>query len=281
VLRPVGRLVTVDGQPTVQMVLQDVTEDSRRRQLAQAYAADVLRGQEDERRRIAQELHDGPLQTLVHVCRLIDSLAAGAGPSAQGPSPASLAQLRSTTESVVAEVRQISRGLRPPLLDDLGLLAALQRLCDEAERRAGVAVSLRVHGAVPRLDSVAELTVYRIAQEALSNVDRHAGASTVEVRLWTGEGRLEMRVIDDGQGFDPGPRGPVDQGTLGVAGMRERATLMGGSFDVRSQPGMGTTVSASVPLAGADGAGSRPPVRPTQPAGPAGPAGPVGQAARR
>ncbi len=150
VLRPVGRVVTVDGLPMVQVVLQDVTEDSRRRQLAQAYAADVLRGQEDERRRIAQELHDGPLQTLVHVCRLIDTLAVP-GPASPGPLPASLAQLRSATESAVAEVRQISRGLRPPLLDDLGLLAALQRLCDEAEHRAGVAVSLRVHGDVPRL----------------------------------------------------------------------------------------------------------------------------------
>lgn len=248
VFRTVGRLVTVDAQPMVQVVLQDVTEDSRRRQLAQAYAADVLRGQEDERRRIAQELHDGPLQTLVHVCRLIDSLSA-AEPGTAGPSPATVAQLRATTESVVAEVRQISRGLRPPLLDDLGLLAALQRLCDDAERRAGVAVFLRVHGTVPRLSPPVELTVYRIAQEALSNVDRHAGASTVEVRLWTADGRLELRVVDDGEGFDLGPGGVAAKGTLGLAGMSERATLVGGSLQVRSQRGVGTTVAASVPVA--------------------------------
>jgi len=268
VLRPVGRVVTVDGLPMVQVVLQDVTEDSRRRQLAQAYAADVLRGQEDERRRIAQELHDGPLQTLVHVCRLIDTLAAP-GPASPGPSPASLAQLRSATESAVAEVRQISRGLRPPLLDDLGLLAALERLCDEAERRAGVAVSLRVHGSVPPLSSAAELTVYRIAQEALSNVDRHAGASTVEVRLWAAEGRLELRVIDDGRGFDAGPGGAADRGTLGLAGMAERATLVGGWLQVRSQSGAGTTVAAAVPTAE--------PERPRPPA----PIPPTPQAARR
>lgn len=268
VFRPVGRLVTVDAQPMLQVVLQDVTEDSRRRQLAQAYAADVLRGQEDERRRIAQELHDGPLQTLVHVCRLIDSLSAEPGPA--GPSPATLAQLRATTESVVAEVRQISRGLRPPLLDDLGLLAALQRLCDDAERRAGVAVFLRVHGTVPRLSAPVELTVYRIAQEALSNVHRHAGASTVEVRLWTADGRLELRVVDDGEGFDLGPGGVAAKGTLGLAGMSERATLVGGSLQVRSQRGVGTTVAASVPVAPAD----------TPPA-PVEPAPAAGQPARR
>ena len=271
VLRPVGRVVTVDSLPMVQVVLQDVTEDSRRRQLAQAYAADVLRGQEDERRRIAQELHDGPLQTLVHVCRLIDTLAVP-GPASPGPLPASLAQLRSATESAVAEVRQISRGLRPPLLDDLGLLAALQRLCDEAEHRAGVAVSLRVHGDVPRLSPAVELTVYRIAQEALSNVDRHAGASTVEVRLWAADGRLELRVIDDGQGFDAGPDGAADRGTLGLAGMAERATLVGGWLQVRSRPGAGTTVAAAVPTAEAERA------LPTVPGVPA-PA--AGQAARR
>jgi signal transduction histidine kinase len=283
VFRPAGRLVTVDGEPMVQVVLQDVTEDSRRRQLAQAYAADVLRGQEDERRRIAQELHDGPLQTLVHICRLIDSL--GAGGQAAAPAPADLAQLRSTTESVVAEVRQISRGLRPPLLDDLGLLAALQRLCDDVERRAGVAVSLRVHGPVPRLAPPVELTVYRIAQEALSNVDRHAGASTVEVRLWTGDDRLELRVIDDGEGFDAGPGGATSKGTLGLAGMSERAALVGGSLQVYSQPGGGTTVAAAVPvLAVADpqpAMAQPPPAQPAPGRPAAGWSAGAGQAARR
>jgi signal transduction histidine kinase len=268
VFRPVGKVVTVDSIPMVQVVLQDVTEDSRRSDQAQAYAADVVRGQEDERRRIAQELHDGPLQTLVHVCRLIDTLAAP-GPASPGPSPASLSQLRSATESAVAEVRQISRGLRPPLLDDLGLLAALERLCDEAERRAGVAVSLRVHGTLPALTSPAELTVYRIAQEALSNVDRHARASTVEVRLWAADWRLELRVIDDGQGFEAGPGGAADRGTMGLAGMAERAALVGGWLQVRSQPGAGTTVAAAVPTAEYEL--PRPPT----------PAAPAPQAARR
>jgi signal transduction histidine kinase len=256
VFRAAGRLVTIDGGMMVQVVLQDVTEDSRRRQLAQAYAADVLRGQEDERRRIAQELHDGPLQTLVHICRLID---AAAGPRRRPlperrASPPTLVQLRAATESVVAEVRQISRGLRPPLLDDLGLLAALQRLCDDVELRAGVAASLRVQGTVPGLSPPVELTLYRIAQEALSNVDRHAGASTVEVRLWEADGWVQLQVVDDGDGFDAAPGSPKISGsTLGLSGMSERAELVGGSLQVSSRPGQGTVVTVAIPLAAAAG----------------------------
>ncbi len=271
VYRPASRLVALDGQPMLQVVLQDVTEDARRRRLAQAYAADVLRGQEDERRRIAQELHDGPLQTLVHLCRLIDAAAAGdrpeapvgvvagspslvaagaaglAGTAAAGPAGA-LAQVRGAAESVVTEVRRIARGLRPPLLDDLGLVAALQRLAEDVELRAGVAARLRVPGPLPPLLPAAELTVYRIVQEALSNVDRHAGASSVEVTLWVADGWLQLRVADDGTGFDP--TAARSGGTLGLAGMVERAGLVGGTLQVRSQPGEGTVAAAAFPLAG-------------------------------
>ena len=279
VFRPTGRLMTLDGQPMLQVVLQDVTEDSRRRQLAQAYAADVLRGQEDERRRIAQELHDGPLQTLVHLCRLIDAIAdvgppssgdgagdgAGDGRPATGgrPPSAPLAQLRSATESVVAEVRQISRGLRPPLLDDLGLLAALQRLCDDVERRAGVAASLRVQGSLPSLSPPVELTVYRIAQEALSNVDRHAGASTIDVWIGADNDYLQLRVIDDGDGFDASPGSVATGGrTLGLSGMSERAELGG------------RIVAGAVPAGGRDhGVGRHPGGRLCRPPGPVGSAG--------
>jgi signal transduction histidine kinase len=253
--RPAARMVTLDGQPMLQVVLQDVTEDARRRQRAQAYAADVVRGQEDERRRIAQELHDGPLQTLVHICRMIDGVAAG-GLTALRPRERAvtdgiptLAQLRAATESVVTEVRQISRGLRPTLLDDLGLMAALERLCDNVEHRAGVAASLRLEGTIPALTPAAELTVYRIAQEALSNVDQHAGASSVEVTLSVVGDRLQLRITDDGEGFDQraGDAAAVE-GSLGLPGMLERAELVGGTVQVRSRPGEGTTVVVSIPV---------------------------------
>lgn len=256
--RPAARMMVIGGQPMLQVVLQDVTVDARRRQRAQAYAADVLGAQEDERRRIAQELHDGPLQTLVHICRLIDAVAAGGVANrADGRDPGdrlpTLAQLRLATEAVMAEVRQISRGLRPPLLDDLGLLAALERLADDVERRAGVAASLRVTGDIPRLSPAVELTVYRIAQEALSNVDRHAGASSVDVMLSVAGGWLQLRVADDGEGFDPRAEEGVGSPSLGLPGMAERAELVGGSLHVRSSAGYGTTVALAVPVGEAPG----------------------------
>jgi signal transduction histidine kinase len=251
VYRPTGRVVDIDGEEMYQVVLQDVTEDARRRQRVQAYAADVLRGQEDERRRIAQELHDGPLQRLVHLCRQIDAAAGRAvrkPPSDRGD-PGTLGELRETTESVIGEVRRIARGLRPPLLDDLGLKAALERLCDDAELRAGVATSLRVEGGFPPLSAPAELTVYRIVQEALSNVDRHAEASTVSIRFWVEGAWLQLRVADDGLGFDSAEQASRrDGGKLGMVGMTERAELVGGKLRVASRPGGGTTVGAAIPI---------------------------------
>ncbi|MHB8219356.1 MAG: sensor histidine kinase, partial [Acidimicrobiales bacterium] len=251
--RPEARMVAVEGEPMIQIVFQDVTEESRRRLEVQAYAANVVRGQEDERRRIAQELHDGPLQTLVHVCRLIDEAAVvvqSMDPNASPRRP-TLAQVRAATESAMAEVRQISRGLRPSLLDDLGLVAALERLCDDVESRAGVAAVLRVEveGTVGPLEPATELTVYRVAQEALSNIDRHAAASTVEMRLSISGGSLGLEVTDDGIGFDVRPGGSAHDGwRLGLRGMAERAELCGGRLEVRSIPAEGTTVALTVPL---------------------------------
>jgi len=252
--RPESRMVAVEGKPMIQIVFQDVTEEARRRLEVQAYAANVVRGQEDERRRIAQELHDGPLQTLVHVCRLIDEAevtVGSAGPHVPPRRP-TLAHVRAATESVMAEVRQISRGLRPSVLDDLGLVAALERLCDDTESRAGIAAVLRleVQGSVGPLEPATELTVYRVAQEALSNIDRHAGASTVEMRLSITDDWLELQVVDDGIGFVVRPgNGAQDGWRLGLRGMAERAELSGGRLEVRSTPGGGTTVALTVPLA--------------------------------
>jgi len=252
-LRPEARQVAVEGEAMVQIVFQDVTVEARRRLEVQAFAADVVKGQEDERRRIAQELHDGPLQTLVHVCRLVDQVAETERD--QVPETAlgsfALGQLRAAAESAMAEVRQISRGLRPSLLDDLGLVTALERLCDEVESRAGVAAVLRtdLDESVLMLTPATELTVYRVAQEALSNVDRHAAASTVEMYLSISCDSLELRVVDDGTGFDASSGdGDRDGWRLGLRGMAERAALSGGRLTVRSIPGCGTTVTLGVPL---------------------------------
>ena len=173
----------------------------------EAYAGQVVLGQEEERRHIAQELHDGPLQTLIHLCRQIDALEGGPSTVAttgdHGLHDGSmLASMRSSVEDTVATLRSIARGLRPSVLDDLGLVASINQVVTEATVRQGFESSFTIDGAVTRLPPAMELAVFRIAQEAVTDVERHAGASggrgpPVRRRL------IGLTVTDDGAGFDP------------------------------------------------------------------------------
>ncbi len=288
VLRPLCTTVAdASGAPVVQVLLQDVTAEHRQQQRTGAYAASVLRGQEEERRRIAQDLHDGPIQTLVMLCRRLDALAerhalpAGAA--------GALEPVRRLAEDVAQELRELARGLRPPSLDDLGLVASLRQLTSRFAARTGIEVVFGVQGEARRLPAEIELGLFRIAQEALRNVERHAAARHVTVRIGFGERRVWLLVHDDGIGFAVpstptdlgsavsksagppagcrqgpvtlpssalllGPTSPAGSGEamegLGLLGMQERAALLGGQVVVQSAPGKGTLVRAGIPLAG-------------------------------
>lgn len=248
------------GDGLLQVVLTDVTAEAQRRQHAEAFADAVLAAQEDERRRLAQELHDGPVQSLVHLVRQLDGLAgpptgpapaapdgAGAAPAAAGLSPRELAL------AVVHELRRISRGLRPSVLDDLGLPDALRRLAADATERHGPTVALEVTGPVRRLPADVELTVYRVAQEALANAGQHAGATTVRLVLSFERQRVRLLVSDDGHGIDePAWQVRRADGSLGLSGMAERLRLVGGQVAVRTSDGVGTAIEAVVPCLAAD-----------------------------
>ena len=197
------------------------------------YAEQILRAQEDERRRISLELHDQPVQDLIHLLRLLDR--------------GSAEEAREVATLVVGELRQISRGLRPPTLDDLGVTAALRKLVADFPARTGVATSFRVEGGARRVRPDVELGLFRVAQEALNNVARHAQARKVSVRMRFTDEEVRLSVSDDGAGFSPGQAG---EATLGILGMTERAGLLGGRLEVVTAPGKGTTVRAAVPLAG-------------------------------
>jgi signal transduction histidine kinase len=132
------------------------------------------------------------------------------------------------------------------VLDDLGLAAAVTRHAEEFAQAHGVAVNVQTEGLDDGLPPLLQATVYRVLQEALTNVARHAGARSVNVRLVRGAGSVELRVQDDGAGFAPGK-----SGRLGLRGMRERAALLGGSVEVGSEPGAGTTITAHIPVRGA------------------------------
>lgn len=196
----------------------------------------ALRAQEDERRRIARELHDDVGQTLTAVAIAAES--AGADDVA--------AQLRATLD----DVRRIARELRPAALDDLGLAPALLALGRRVGASAPVRVRTTIGDAVPALGEEAELVVYRVAQEALTNALRHAGAGTVELGLQRTRGGVRLTVADDGTGLPDDL--PTD--TAGLAGMRERTLLVDGELAVSRRPEGGTLVALTV------AAGAAPPV---------------------
>ena len=204
----------------------------------------VWRVQEDERRRLARELHDGLGQNLTALKHRLAQVAGELGPGQDA--------LRARMESAIAlcsasleDTRQLSRLLRPPILDDLGLAAALRWLARSIEESSGLAVVLEM-GELPPLDAETQTLLFRIAQEALNNAVRHARAQSVLLRLVASGAELQLQVIDDGAGFDPAQaRGS------GLGGMRERLRLHGGRLELRSAPGQGTRLRAVVPLADA------------------------------
>ena len=210
----------------------DRLEDERRESSRRALAA-----QESERARIARELHDEVGQTLTAVALRAEQ-AAGR-PLHQSDA---LAEIAETVLQSLEDVHRIGRELRPEALDDLGLVNALMALCSRIATQSGIEVRRSLDGHLPELSPEAELVVYRVAQEALTNVLRHSGASEVSVSLRQADACLLLIVTDNGRGLDP----PGREG--GLAGMRERAMLIGAELDIVSERGAGTEVRLSVPV---------------------------------
>ena len=205
-----------------------------------AGARAALTAQERERLRIGRALHDEAGQTLTAIALEVER-AASDGPPAQREQMAALAaQLHASLD----EIRRISRDLRPEALDDLGLVNALIALTSRADRQGGVRIERRFSTQLPSLSTELELVIYRVAQEALTNVLRHAGASRCVVVLNGDDAEVELRVSDDGVGLPP----RVDEETIGIEGMRERALLCNGTLSIDSRPGEGTEVTLRLPV---------------------------------
>ena len=196
----------------------------------------VVRGQESERQRLAQDLHDEVNQALTAVLLRLEATMQTAPPELRRE----LAETKGLAVRAMDELLRMARELRPKALDDHGLLTALQTRVRDFERDTGVEARFRRIGPLPPLTDDEQLVIYRIVQEALSNVAHHAGATTVDVEL-SFVGRPLLRVRDDGHGFANG-NGRRPSGGLGLSGMRERAVHVGGRLDVRSRAGRGTTV---------------------------------------
>jgi two-component system sensor histidine kinase UhpB len=215
----------------------DRVEAERRESAHRALAA-----QESERLRIARELHDEVGQTLTAVA-LRAERAAGELPEQARAQARALGEIVATVHRSLDDLRRIARELRPEALDDLGLIDALISLCLRMERQGARRVLRELQGPMPALSPEVELVIYRVAQEALTNAFRHADASQVRVALErTQDDLVVLHVSDDGRGLPT----PMPAGATGLAGMRERAILIGGKIEIHSPPGAGVEVRLTV-----------------------------------
>ncbi len=210
-------------------------------------SARIWEVQEDERRRISRELHDEIGQTLTALRIEISQVHAllDAAPEAQQR----LQHARTLAERTIKNLKNLVRLLRPALLDDLGLAAALEWQAMEFSRRTGIGCHFFDHGLKSDPPDAYKTCAYRIVQQALHNCETHAGATQVRVSLRQFPQELHIEVEDDGRGFEPGPKGkPRQSGGLGILGMRERVAPLGGALSISSAPGEGTQVTLSLPL---------------------------------
>jgi two-component system sensor histidine kinase UhpB len=203
-------------------------------------ARTALAAQEAERLRVARELHDEIGQTLTAITLHAERAAEG-DPAA---APAELERLADAVRDSLDEVRRIARELRPEALDDLGLVNALIALCTRINAQGGPVVRRELQSTLAPLPDDVELVIYRIAQESITNALRHSDAESVTVSLQADAQTLTLRVVDDGRGMPAA----LPDGTAGIAGMRERALLVGGRLSIESQPGAGTEVELSIPI---------------------------------
>jgi PAS domain S-box-containing protein len=214
-----------------------LAEVTTARERLQVLSRRLVSLQEEERRTIARELHDEVGQILTGLKLMLET-------SERPGATVDVGQLKEVTGQLLERVQDLSLNLRPPMLDDLGLVPTLLWHFERYRAQTGIEVRFHHREALGRWAADTEITAFRIIQEALTNVARHAGVQEVRVELWTEAGRLRLRVEDEGRGFNPAALEP----TSGLTGMRERVLLAGGGLYLDSQPGAGTRLSAELPL---------------------------------
>ena len=249
ILKLTTDVVEVNGEAVgFQHIARDVTEEKRMQESLRFYLGQITMAQEEERKRIARELHDETIQSLVVLSRQLDDIASS-GKGLSEYKKIQLDILRERINNVMAEVRRLSHDLRPPALDRLGLLPALEWLASDIGKRSGMNIEVTMRGVSRRLPPEVELVLFRVAQEALRNTLRHSQATSAEVAVEFGEKLIRITVKDNGKGFylQETAGDLIKRGRLGLTGMRERIQLVGGNLKISSRPGKGTTVTIEAP----------------------------------
>ena len=204
----------------------------------------LLTAHEDERKRISRELHDVIAQALTGVSLELASLN-GEGSAISSDIAEKIARTQQLVMESADAVHRFARDLRPSVLDDIGIVPALRTFAEDFMKRTGLAVQLTAHAGVEKLGSVGRTVLYRIAQEALMNVSRHAKATRVDILLQKRPGRICLEIQDNGQGFDASETTTCNR--LGILGMRERVEMIGGTFCIESSPGHSTSIRVEIP----------------------------------
>jgi len=250
-------IVSISRDITDRIRMQHQLQAAEHRRLSEirSFAGSVQRAQEEERARISRELHDDLCQRLTGMKFAAETIADGMRPTNKKVIR-TLREFAGDLDNAISEVRRMSSNLRPSVLDDFGLATALKLLCKEFDASHPVKTTCEVTGTAPRhVDPNIEIAVFRMAQEALSNIAKHSGASTARLKADYRKSNLRLTIEDDGKGFAAGPGFHQREGGhgLGLIGMRERTELLGGLFEITSAPDQGTTVSVTVPFKGTSG----------------------------
>lgn len=232
-------------------ILEDVTERHIAEENLRYYTGQITRVQEEERKYIARELHDGTVQTLVALIYQLDNFMRGS-PALSEEETERLEAMHISLKRAVEEVRRFSRELRPPGLDDLGLIPVLEWLAGELKKSYDMDIQMEIIGSQRRLPPDTELALFRIVQEALNNAARHSGVKSAGLKLEYMREIVRASITDSGEGFDlPDKIGSLPRdGKLGLAGIEERVQLLGGSLQIQSVKGRGTTIRVELPVQG-------------------------------
>jgi signal transduction histidine kinase/DNA-binding response OmpR family regulator len=225
-------------------------EATRYRMDLQKLSSQLINTQEDERKRISQELHDEIGQALTAISVNLLALEKKLPADILATVTEQLADMRGLTDEVMQQIRELSLRLRPSMLDDFGLISTLRWYTNRYQERLGIELVFTAVGLETRLPSAIETTLYRITQEALTNIARHAQATEVQVRLQAGVDTISILIEDNGQGFSPEQvlNAETPANHMGLLGMQERAAFIGGHLQIQSSPGQGTQLLAKIPF---------------------------------